>query len=63
MQGLICAGTSQLRIRHLRNPIRHLILADPPPHAPMQDVLLIYSVHIFNEKSSIMNALATHLHL
>ncbi len=30
-QGLICAGTSRIRIRHL-------ILLDPPPHAPMKDV-------------------------
>ncbi len=28
-QGLICAGTSQIRIWHLRNLIRHLILLDP----------------------------------
>lgn len=29
VQGLICAVTSRIRIRHLLNPIRHLILADP----------------------------------
>ncbi len=37
-QGLICAGTSRIWIRNPRNPIRHLILVDPPPHAPMKDV-------------------------
>ncbi len=37
-QGLICAGTSRIQTRHLRNPIWHLILPDPPPHAPMKDV-------------------------
>ncbi len=58
---MICAGTRRIRFRHLRNPIRHLILADPPPHAPMKDMLLIYSVHFM--KNLLLWARLPHIYI